>query len=125
MLPGLLISFTCRYDEAKAFIGLQSGGANRGVRPDITCRGNGGYFLPLLIAYAIGLAMANTAVYVMQMGQPALLYLVPCCFGTISFFFSWLEERRDERLVKYTIHRIKSIVFFSNGKRGCNYLSWT
>ena len=125
VLPGLLISFACRYDEAKAFIGLQSGGANRGVRSDITCRENGGYFLPLVISYAIGLAMANTAVYVMQMGQPALLYLVPCCFGTISFFFSWLEERRDERLVKYTIHRIKSIVFFSNGKRGCNYLSWT
>ena len=27
--------------------------------------------------------MANAAVYVIKMGQLALLYLVPCCLGTI------------------------------------------
>ena len=92
VLPGLLLSFGCRYDEAKAFIGLQSGGAKRNVLSDVTCRDHGGYFLPLVLAYATGLAMANVAVYVMQMGQPALLYLVPCCLGTISF----LGWRRGE-----------------------------
>ena len=29
--------------------------------------------------------MANAAVYIMQMGQPALLYLVPCCLGTMVY----------------------------------------
>jgi signal peptide peptidase-like protein 2B len=36
-----------------------------------------------MVAYAIGLFMANAAVYIMEMGQPALLYLVPCCLGTM------------------------------------------
>jgi Signal peptide peptidase len=52
----------------------------------------GGYFPPIVVAYAIGLAMANTAVYVMNMGQPALLYLVPCCLGTLVYI-GW---RRNE-----------------------------
>ena len=58
--------------------------------PLLVC--NGGYFAPLVVAYAVGLLMANTAVYVMQMGQPALLYLVPCCLGTICYM-GW---RRNE-----------------------------
>lgn len=36
--------------------------------------------------------MANMAVYLMNMGQPALLYLVPCCVGTMAFM-AW---RRHE-----------------------------
>ena len=47
-----------------------------------------------MIAYAVGLMMANVAVYLMNMGQPALLYLVPCCLGTICFM-AW---RRNELL---------------------------
>lgn len=48
--------------------------------------GDGGYyFVPLIIAYAVGLLMANAAVYLMQMGQPALLYLVPCTLGTMAY----------------------------------------
>jgi len=45
----------------------------------------GGYFAPTIVAYAVGLLMANMAVYLMNMGQPALLYLVPCCLGTMCF----------------------------------------
>lgn len=41
----------------------------------------GGYFGPLTIAYGFGLAMAFLAVHLMQMGQPALLYLCPACLG--------------------------------------------
>lgn len=47
--------------------------------------GYGYYFLPLMFAYAVGLFMANAAVYLMQMGQPALLYLVPCTLGTMAY----------------------------------------
>jgi Signal peptide peptidase len=44
---------------------------------------SGGYYWPAVVAYAAGLCMANMAVYLMEMGQPALLYLVPCCLGTV------------------------------------------
>lgn len=54
--------------------------------------GTGGYyFVPLVVSYAVGLAMANIAVYVMQMGQPALLYLVPCTLGTMSYL-GWKRQ---------------------------------
>lgn len=58
----------------------------------LLCGGGGYYFLPVCIAYAVGLLMANVAVYVMHMGQPALLYLVPCTLGTICY----LGWRRQE-----------------------------
>ena len=45
-----------------------------------------------MVAYAIGLLMANAAVYIMQMGQPALLYLVPCCLGTMC----WMGHKAGE-----------------------------
>ena len=44
-----------------------------------------GYLCPLVVAYAFGLLMANIAVVLMQRGQPALLYLVPSCLGTMFF----------------------------------------
>lgn len=90
VLPGLLLSFACRFDNAKRLVGLasQSGG---GGAYDSGCQSTSnrnrplwcGYFVPTTIAYAVGLMMANVAVYVMDMGQPALLYLVPCCLGTM------------------------------------------
>lgn len=84
VLPGLLLSFASRYDEAKRLVGA-SHSPRLGRTSQDTCSKNGGYFIPAVIAYAIGLAQANIAVYVMQMGQPALLYLVPCCLGIIVF----------------------------------------
>ncbi len=85
VLPGLLLSFAARYDEAKQLIGASH--SPRSPRePESSCCGKrNGYFVPAVIAYAIGLAMANVAVYVMRMGQPALLYLVPCCLGIIVY----------------------------------------
>lgn len=93
VLPGLLLSFAARYDAAKALLGVVSGGNgvmnSYGCPEQRYCWGcrfcSGGYFGPLVVAYAVGLLMANTAVYVMEMGQPALLYLVPCCLGTMVF----------------------------------------
>lgn len=43
------------------------------------------YFIPVLIWYGVGLAMSSIAVHVMKMGQPALLYLVPCTVGCVVF----------------------------------------
>jgi Signal peptide peptidase len=99
-VPGLVVSLAARLDAAKSLLGLLGGGngsVNSYGCPERRYGGscgmcNGGYFVPTVIAYAIGLMMANLAVYVMNMGQPALLYLVPCCLGTFSFM-SW---RRNE-----------------------------
>lgn len=100
VLPGLLLSFAARLDAAKGLLGVISGGSR--ATAAYTCREdrcggafsicNGGYFSPLVVAYALGLFMANAAVYLMNMGQPALLYLVPCCLGTICYM-GW---RRNE-----------------------------
>lgn len=84
VLPGLLLSFAARLDAAKTFMGVVAG--NDGSN------GNSTYFWPLVVAYAIGLMMANVAVYVMNMGQPALLYLVPMCLGSMCVM-GW---RRNE-----------------------------
>jgi len=63
-LPGLLVSYLLRHD-------LQSS--------RVWCRG---YFVPSLIGYFVGLCCTIVALTIMQMGQPALLYLVPGTLGT-------------------------------------------
>lgn len=74
VLPGLLLSFARRLDDAKRLVRAVGGGGG-GDDKD--------YFRPMVVAYAVGLAAANAAVYLMRMGQPALLYLVPACVGTM------------------------------------------
>jgi len=108
VLPGLLLSFASRYDESKRLMGLISGGSGRVANnacPDasgwsnpfcfLCCCCGSGYFGPVVFAYAVGLAMANAAVYLMQMGQPALLYLVPCCLGTMVYIGHRAGELKD------------------------------
>ena len=77
VLPGLLLSFAARLDAAKQLLGVMGGGRGSGSQsyhncPEqqicccsfsaccagILCRG--GYLAPLIVAYAVGLAMANT-----------------------------------------------------------------
>lgn len=79
VLPGLLIAFAARLDEAKRLV-------NDHTNLNIIAPPRGGYLLYLIIAYAIGLLFANLAVVWMQRGQPALLYLVPACLGTLFWF---------------------------------------
>ncbi|XP_024971781.1 signal peptide peptidase-like 3 isoform X1 [Cynara cardunculus var. scolymus] len=65
LFPGLLLSFTVRYDKAK-----------KRTWKD-------GYFLWLAVGYACGLLLTYLGLYLMDgHGQPALLYLVPCTLGT-------------------------------------------
>ncbi|KAG3169784.1 hypothetical protein PI124_g3301 [Phytophthora idaei] len=56
ILPGMLLSFTLRFDYAQ---------------------GSTNYFRLMAVGYAVGLALANLAVMITDMGQPALMYLVP------------------------------------------------
>ena len=103
VLPGLLLSFAARFDAAKSLLGVLGGGSgtlNSQNCPERRLCGHcglcsGGYFPPLVVAYGIGLFMANAAVYLMNMGQPALLYLVPCCLGTMAFM-GWRRSELKE-----------------------------
>jgi signal peptide peptidase-like protein 2B len=63
-LPGLLVSYLRRYD----ILGHRQGCA--------------GYFLPGLAGYFVGLCVTIVALFMMEMAQPALLYLVPGTLGT-------------------------------------------
>lgn len=73
-LPGLLVAFLRRQDIL----------AKR--------RMFNGYFGPSIIGYFCGLCVTLVALMVMQLGQPALLYLVPGTLGT-TIVLSW---RRGE-----------------------------
>jgi hypothetical protein len=103
VLPGLLISFAARYDAAKSLLGVLGGGSgsiNGASCPErkycLNCSlCSGGYYIPVVFAYAVGLMMANAAVYFMQMGQPALLYLVPCTLGTLTFM-GWRRHELND-----------------------------
>ncbi|XP_057540930.1 signal peptide peptidase-like 3 [Amaranthus tricolor] len=63
LFPGLLVSFCYRYDRANKRRFLN------------------GYFIWLAIGYGVGLVLTYVSLYLMQRGQPALLYLVPCTLG--------------------------------------------
>lgn len=103
VLPGLLISFAARLDEAKRLVGGHTSFQIR-MPPRF------GFFGYVMVAYAIGLLLAIIAVVVMQRGQPALLYLVPATLGT--FLVLGRHELKDlwkgpqvlvwaDRLVRY------------------------
>ena len=74
VLPGLLVSFALRVDVLKGF------GWRRG------------YFAYMVLGYALGLALAIVASVVMRMGQPALLYLVPCTLWPCLLLATWRGE---------------------------------
>ena len=83
VLPGLLISFAARLDDAKRLIGGHT-------TLDVKLPTRYGYFFPLIIAYAVGLLFANLAVVWLDGGQPALLYLVPS-IGATMIYVGWDE----------------------------------
>ena len=76
-----------------------------------TCCAGNGYFGPVMVAYAIGLGMANMAVYVMEMGQPALLYLVPCCLGTMVYMGKKSGELADQWEGPRAIHSCEALMY--------------
>ncbi len=80
VFPGLLLSLGARLDATRAI--LQPSQYNS----------FNGYFLPLILSYAIGLLFANLMVYASGKAQPALLYLVPSTLGTIAL----IGHRGDE-----------------------------
>jgi len=76
-LPGLLVSYCRRFDLAN-------------YRPV-----QKGFFLPVLTGYFVGLCLTMVALMIMRMGQPALLYLVPCTLGTTLVLAACRGEARS------------------------------
>uniref|UniRef100_A0A8V5H978 Signal peptide peptidase-like 2B n=1 Tax=Melopsittacus undulatus TaxID=13146 RepID=A0A8V5H978_MELUD len=72
LVPGVLVAYCHRFD-----IQVQSSRV---------------YFVACTIAYGIGLLMSFVALAMMQMGQPALLYLVPCTLFTSFAVAFWRKE---------------------------------
>ncbi|PUZ53331.1 hypothetical protein GQ55_5G044100 [Panicum hallii var. hallii] len=66
LFPGLLVAFSFRFDRSNG--------------KDLT----DGYFLCLMVGYAFGLSCTYVGLYLMNSGQPALLYLVPSTLGVIA-----------------------------------------
>ncbi|KAM4675493.1 signal peptide peptidase-like 2A isoform 2-T2 [Discoglossus pictus] len=64
IVPGLLIAYCRRFD----------------VRATSSCI----YYVSCTIAYAVGMVLTFIVLTLMRMGQPALLYLVPCTLITSS-----------------------------------------
>jgi len=100
VIPGVLLSFVCRFDEAKRLVGLFGGGRGGGApcresNNPFCCLSFESYFIPVSFAYALGLMMANAAVYLMDTGQPALLYLVPMTLGTVYILGKQRNELSD------------------------------
>lgn len=69
IMPGMLLSFALRFDYSPKSLGEN-------------------YYRSMCIGYMVGLGMANVAVTLMQIGQPALMYLVPTTLGTL-LVLSW------------------------------------
>ncbi len=120
VLPGLLISFAARYDASKDLVRKCSQTSNvrngNAVVTESAAALSGetteqsrqqyqvgrikkalfrGYFGPLMVAYAVGLSAAYIAVWGMKKGQPALLYLVPACLGTMVFL-GWKRKELSD-----------------------------
>ncbi|XP_075400863.1 signal peptide peptidase-like 2B isoform X2 [Tenrec ecaudatus] len=72
LVPGLLVAYCHRFD-----IQVQS-----------SCI----YFMACTVAYGIGLLVTFVALALMQRGQPALLYLVPCTLVTSCSVALWRQE---------------------------------
>mmetsp|Transcript_21407 Transcript_21407/g.41979 ORF Transcript_21407/g.41979 Transcript_21407/m.41979 type:complete len:658 (-) Transcript_21407:228-2201(-) len=85
-IPGLLITFACRFDYLKAL---------KANTPTTFLRVHA-YFFPLCVAYFVALGatlvanLFNINFSTQVEGQPALLYLVPCTVGTFVVL-AWIR----------------------------------
>jgi len=53
------------------------------------------YYIAAVFGYSIGMILTFVALYFMESGQPALLYLVPCSLMSTVFVALWRKELKD------------------------------
>lgn len=95
LLPGLLLSFAARLDVSTRFSTFMEAYMREGPGLHHHQQSStkhkqyfGGNFIWLTIAYSGGLLVAYIITYLIKIRQPALLYVVPSCLGTI-FILGW------------------------------------
>ncbi|XP_063268251.1 signal peptide peptidase-like 2A isoform X4 [Prinia subflava] len=71
IVPGLLVAYCRRFD--------------------VQTRSSSVYYISCTIAYAVGMVLTFIVLALMKMGQPALLYLVPCTLITSSLI-AWRRK---------------------------------
>jgi hypothetical protein len=76
ILPGVLLAHLFRVDTEKLKSGLRAKNKERRVQL-VEVLASNGYFAIALVGYVIGLLVTLAALAILQIGQPALLYLVP------------------------------------------------
>jgi len=74
VLPGLFICYTYSFDTA-----VKESIIPRSINDEIIEPPKVGYFVIAFIGYIVGFVSTLLAFVIMEVGQPALLYLVPCC----------------------------------------------
>jgi len=93
VLPGLHVALCRRWDRKRSSLN-QNGRSNL-------------YFITSMIAYMLGLACTIVALVLMEKGQPALLYIVPCiliasaavavCRGELDNFLRFRSLEEDKK----------------------------
>lgn len=78
IVPGLLLTYNCAFD-------LKTHNPANG-RPRYL------YFSAAAVGYLVGLILTGIALFVMESGQPALLYLVPCTLLTTIAIAAFRKE---------------------------------
>jgi signal peptide peptidase-like protein 2B len=90
VLPGLLLGYLFRVDYEKA---SKRGAAYVDVWDVLTVKN--GYFSFCLFGYTMGLLITFTMLAILQMGQPALIYLVPTTLGPCVVLALFRGEFRE------------------------------
>ncbi|GJQ09310.1 hypothetical protein GpartN1_g1101.t1 [Galdieria partita] len=86
VIPGLFVAMILRFDWRS----LRNQNEEDTKTP---------YFTAVVFAYMLGLVLTFLAVEVFNAAQPALLYLVPCCLGSVTFLS--LIRTEFKQLMKY------------------------
>jgi hypothetical protein len=81
ILPGILLALLFRLDAEKAKDQLREKGRHNVSLLEVLAVERA-YFWPAQTAYVVGFILTLAALAILQIGQPALLYLVPSVLGT-------------------------------------------
>jgi len=80
--------------------------------------GNRNFFWPVLGAYGLGLYVAFEANRITHLGQPALLYLVPCTLGAVAITAALRQETRRVWQFKDSAKRLEEEEICGDDDRG-------
>ena len=85
VLPGIFISMCLRFDVVRSFADKAEQDPQKAYARLIKCASSASqrYFKGAMAGYLIGILMTVAVMIIFDHGQPALLYLVPCCLLSV------------------------------------------